>query len=246
MTVTRVFCCLQAMGVPVKVIGFSDSKKLSQNWLRMHFCQKPPYPHKFTNNMTYVDGRGVCVAPDHRNCKVSSSRPVLTQGGLPCPAYSKIRWKGGDTPGTGATKHHQSVGTVFEFPLYLRVRKPSMFVIEESDAFDCEDGDDALVKDSPLRRFMLACSEEGYAVKAKKVDHSVFCPPRRVRWWIVGADDESGSNDAVEWICERVEEVLRHLEMLPQLHRDVWDVVDPEGAAEAELRKVCKEPYIML
>ena len=98
---------------------------------------------------------------------------------------------------------------------------------------------------SPLELFLDDCSSVGYCCIAKKLDHKMFGPLARVRWWIAGFSQAHGGQSAADWYNERMDELIIHLEMRSSLGgivRSVFDVVNPFSMEEVARRQRVEEP----
>ena len=155
---------------------------------------------------------------------------MLSFAGLPCKPFCKERVKNGTTCNTGPVRGHSDIGTVDEFQLYLEVRKPRMFIVEESDAMSFRVEKER--NETYCDLFMTDCATRGYSCRARVIDHFVFSSPHRPRTWILGVHSSAGGGAAADWIMDRVGEVLRHQEMCP--NPDPWAIVNVHSDIEQE------------
>ena len=98
---------LEALGVPVIVLAFSDKKSASRKWLKGAFCLgKHDGPHIFDDNNALLDADGCrfrCYGKGHTKCSLSlDERPFCTIAGLPCMPFSNQIYKGGNAAATGS------------------------------------------------------------------------------------------------------------------------------------------------
>lgn len=237
---------MQVLGVPVKPLAFADSKPVARTWLSYHYSTGFPSPHIYADNERCMDSDlGPCYAPGHGNRSKGAScpipqQPIVTFAGLPCRPYAKPRYKKGDSAGTCAVDRHAAIGTVNQFRQYLVERRPGVWVVEESDMFSHGEP-------SPLNMFIADCSSVGYCCIAKKLDHKMFGPLSRVRWWIAGFSASHGGQSAADWYNDRMDELIGHLAMrcsMGGIVQDVFDVVNPFSIEEVARRERVEEPFV--
>ena len=200
------------MGIPTECLGYADTKPLSRRWLIHHW--KHHGGRVFRDCQAYIDGFGQCDLHKQCNCKVSSSRPHVAIGGLPCPPWSRQRQKNGQTQKTQDASKHPASYTVFGmFEQYLTVRRPYCFWIEEVDTFATATKNSG--GESPLDRLMAICVKHGYSTRALFMCNGMFNSVVRRRCYVFGVSRECGHSRGANWVAERVQEVLRHRAMTP-------------------------------
>ena len=218
------------MGIPTQCLGFADTKPLSRRWLIHHWQHHSG--HVFRDCQAYIDGFGMCDSHGG-NCKVSSSRPHVAIGGLPCPPWSRQRQKNGNTQKTQDASRHPASYTVFGmFEQYLTVRKPYTFWIEEVDTFATATKNSG--GESPLTRLLAIAVRHGYSTRALFMCNGTFNSVVRRRCYVFGVSMECGHSRGANWVAERVQEVLRHRMMTPPT--PLGQIVEMESLSEVARR----------
>ena len=145
------------MSIPVRNLGFADQKKTARKWLKHHWHGENCCI--FLDIQSYIDGNGKCDRHGGGNCNVAAERPDCAIGGLPCPPWSKQRFKKGETKATGKASAHPMFRVVFELSgLYLDRRRPHVFWIEEVNTFGAEGPNGEEV---PVQILMRICVTKG-------------------------------------------------------------------------------------
>jgi len=155
---------------------------------RKFIMQNHGYKHVFVDAAGHIAGEGVCVV--HGNARSKSSAPCkirptdlkvdLVCSGIPCQPFSKMRQANvAGSSRRSAASHHPGFKTVFEdFPDYLELRKPGMWLAEETEAFVSINPDTGL---RYVDEFITACDAKGYAVMAMKVEAGIWMDWPRTR-----------------------------------------------------------------
>ena len=115
------------MAIDTEHLGYADTKPTARKWLSHHWARCGD-TCVFTDMQAYVSRSGWPCEVHGKHCTHSPKQPDIAVGGLPCPPWSKQRYKGGSTKATGSAKEHPSYRVVFEFFMdYLDHRQPRMF-----------------------------------------------------------------------------------------------------------------------
>ena len=105
------------------VLGLAENKSSCQKFLKRNF---PNAQHMYTDNVALRSpGQAECFVCLVPGCQVSSRRADVASGGVPCPPFSQMRVKSGDTAKTGPPGKHPAYCLVMEeFFAYVDARRP--------------------------------------------------------------------------------------------------------------------------
>lgn len=214
----------QAMDVDAKCLGVADCKGFSQRWLKRKWSSV--VGHIFADNQAFLDGHGKCVLHG-KDCKVSMERPDLVTGGLPCPAFSRLRDRTKSHNRGKPWEHDSFHVTMVQFPEYLSVRRPRGFWIEQVETFGAVDKSS---NRSFLHEFMRNCCSHGYAVRALVLPHDAWIDLPRTRIYVIGCHHDMGHKKAVEWIVEQIQSTSQYRALTPPTA--ILDLIDVEAPSE--------------
>lgn len=216
-------------------MGLCDKKKVAQKWLKHHWGRSAR--HVFTENAALIAGSGTCVLHPGQECRASQQRPDLATAGLPCPAFSRMRQKGGTTASTGAPWDHPSFHTVMtEWQEYLSAREPRGFWIEEVEAFASTDARTGV---SFLHRFSELCCKLGFAIRALTLNHSIWTELPRSRVFIIGVTADLGGSKAADWIVNAIQESTRYRQL--SVPTPIWSIIDLAEPGEMARQRTAKD-----
>ena len=175
-----------------------------------------------------MDGGGRCSLHPRDECNVSTEEVDLAVAGLPCQPFSMARFRGGSTAATGSTQDHPAFQTTQQFEMYIEVRRPKGFLIEQDDTFATQI--DKSIGQSHLAAFAKKYASKGYAMRALIINHDVWVELPRNRVWILGLGPELGHAKAADWMVQHILEIQDRRKMLPPTK--VFDIVNVDGADE--------------
>ena len=159
-------------------------------------------------------------------------KPDVAIGGLPCPPWSRQRCKKGGTASIGAAHQHPQFSVAFMMSaLYLDVRSPFTFWIEEVDTFANKTPQGG---DSPLAELMRICVAKGYVCRAIIIEHQAFVRVPLRRCFLLGILRKAGHAEAADWVVLRINECLRHRKLFPPT--PISEIVDLYLFAEKSRR----------
>ena len=166
---------LQAMGIHFRVLCAIEQNPAAIQYISLNF---PEVEHIFTDFIDFV----YSDTPFCWKCQCRHSRPAessdLQIGGMPCHAWSRMRWKKGETAYTQSADKHLEWSLLEAYAEYQDVRKPGIFLIEEVEEFAKAMGpagktaDEVLVENSVRR---------GYAIRRFKQLSSLWVKMPRTR-----------------------------------------------------------------
>lgn len=164
------------MGIPVDIMGCSDTSSLAQRFTLSHGAGA--VMHLFDSNAAAIAG-GRCLKHG-RQCVPEQQQPHIATGGLPCEPFSNQRTKTAAGPRSGPPSTHPAFTVGDEFVSYLEQRRPHCFLVEEVTEWDSLAAKGAA---SYMQQVARRCAGIGYAVRAVTLDHGDWvdrCPRKRM------------------------------------------------------------------
>ena len=165
---------MRAAGVPFRTISASEHKPVARRFI----AAKASVEHVFKDMLDQSNGEGYCFT-HARKCKLADEAPDFACGGLLCQPFTRARRWNGSTPKESSTHEHPGFRVVDSvFKDYLARRKPKGFLVEESCGMLETDQTSG---ETYLDGFMDGAASLGYAVRALRLDHGVWCEQPRDR-----------------------------------------------------------------
>ena len=158
----------KALGIPHECLGVADKNKMSRKFILHTFDKEAG--RIFTDNQAFIDGVGTCDLAGS-NTAVAREEPHSVSCGFPCQPWSSgVAQK--------RKKHPLYMVTMAQFPLYLKVRRPHQFWLENlvELAQEPKHGEP-----SDLETLAAECCKLGYAVRAVTIEHEMFAEVPRTR-----------------------------------------------------------------
>lgn len=170
-------------------------------------------------------------------CGAPEQVPDLVSAGLPCPAFSRLRYKGGADGRSGPAQKHPSYSTVMEeFWDYCEARRPLSFWVEEVPEFSSQISG---TTQSHLDVFVGRGAALGYAIRVLKLDHSVWSEMPRVRLFIIGISEALGHKESADHVVKLILESQRYRRMTDPTR--IFDIVDVDGYDEVSHRDAAQD-----
>ena len=158
----------------------------------------------------------VCLVPGWQAC---SRRPDVAGGGVPCPPFSAMRVKSGNTAKTGPAEKHPAYCLVMvEFFAYIDARRPRSVGLEEVKGF--VQPLKVLGNISPAQYLKIELQRRGYHAKAMLIHHVTFVKNTRERVFMCAcSDDGGGGADGVEVVAAIITDAIARIADMLKLRR---------------------------
>ena len=161
----------EGLTIPFQTVSASDKKALARRFI----ASRAGAQHLFKSMADQVAGEGFCCIHG-KVCRLVE-RPDLSVGGLPCQPFTKYRRRDGSSSKQAGTRDHPGFAVISGFHAYLESRKPRGFLVEETASM----ADANREGGSYLEEFVAEVAQLGYAVRAMKLGHRVWCEQPRER-----------------------------------------------------------------
>ena len=190
------------------------------------------------------------------DCRVAAEQSDVASGGLPCQAVSKLRWKSGPGTRQGLSESHPGTVTVKTWKLFLKVRRPKSWFVEDVLELDEEETVwDEGTRMTYMQELAICATALGYSARVVAWDQSAWVMMPRKRLFCLGCDQENGGTAAITWIADNVTQLLTLRERLCEpepvwrkleFQKDVGQhkvqgLVDPTSSEEAQWQVEIKE-----
>ena len=163
------------MGVTFRVLAVIEQNPQAIQYIVLNH---PEVEHIFTDFIDFVyNDKPFCWKCQCRHSKPEET-PDLSSGGMPCHAWSRMRWTKGNTVYTGSADKHPEWSLLQAYDEYQAVRKPGSFLVEEVEEFEKCKGPDGRTADEVLTQNSV---HRGFAVRRFKQQSQLWVKMPRTR-----------------------------------------------------------------
>ena len=158
----------KVLGIPHECLGVADKSRMCRQFI-LHSTDGEEAGRIYRDNQAFIDGVGHCDIAKTKT-RVADEFPDSVSSGLPCQPWSR------GSP--HKRKQHPLYHiTMIQFPLYLKVRRPAQFWIENvPEIAEVKNGEA-----SDLEIFAEECCKLGYVVRGVRIEHELFVEVPRSR-----------------------------------------------------------------
>lgn len=219
----------KALGMQLVTVAACEKKLAARKFVvEMHAedVREQKLGHLYKDFESMIRG-GPCVTHPQSRCRRADSvTPDLCTQGLPCQPFSKMR------SDDASAEHHKGFSTVFSlFFKYLDEVKPKGFIVEEVEEFASRQDSNG---DIFLETFVEECTRRGYEVCVLLMSAGIWSEMERRRLHIVGCSEELGGSRAVQWISDKVDQVIAYRSM--QAPTTIKDIVGEVSISDEDNR----------